>query len=339
MTQNRNLYSKYLEAPIIIRHEQIGIGMSVQLLPMLMTLKNIVKNDIYLACFKHHIPLLSYYIDDEFLYPYKQKIYDETFECVTDKIFADNDKQLIEYHTGAAMFPPFQSHAVDHYFRIFFPEMHDREIPLEIKNYPKFPVEKIDISKYNLPKNYVVFGPAFTKPSCNMPSQTQYELINYCVKKGYEVVVIGDDYQFDIKGKNPGTRTTIGTQINQNFFTENVINLLTQTSLPEAIAIMAGAKCFIGPEGGLMNMCGLTDTPMIIPFTSMSPKTRMPYRHNELGWGVYPVLTGLECEFCITKAIHVRTGRNVMMECMFDDFKCIDELTFDKFKIQLDKVL
>ena len=37
MTQNRNLYSKYLEAPIIIRHEQIGIGMSVQLLPMLMT--------------------------------------------------------------------------------------------------------------------------------------------------------------------------------------------------------------------------------------------------------------------------------------------------------------
>lgn len=337
--QNRNLYSKFLKAPVIIKHEQIGIGMSVQLLPALLHLKDKIDNEIYLTCFKHHIPLLKYYFNDDYIYPFIQRAYDEKFEYITDKIFADPDKPIVEYPSGAALFPPYQSHAVDHYFRIFFPEMHNKEIPVELKNYPKFPVEKIDISKYNLPKNYVVIGPGFTKPSCNIPTSTYNLIIDYCLQKGFNVVLMGDSYTFNIgkPGKGPGL--VIGPQFNENIFIDNVIDLINKTSLPEAVAIMANAKCFIGPEGGLMNMCGLTDTAMIIPFTSMAPKTRMPYRYNELGWNVYPVLTQLECQFCITKAIHVRTGKNVMMECMFDDFKCIEDLTFDKFETHLNYIL
>tara|TARA_B000000532_G_scaffold137058_1_gene110033 strand:- start:1184 stop:2206 length:1023 start_codon:yes stop_codon:yes gene_type:complete len=339
--QSRDTKKVQYKSPIIITHEQLGIGTTVQLLPAINHLKTLIDNEIILCCFKHHVPIIKYFIDDDNIYPFIQKIYDTEFKYKTDPIYKGTES--LEYNTGASLFAPHTVHHVDHYFRMLFPGMADIALPMELKNYLKFPVEKINLSKFNLPENYVAFSPTFTKPSCNIPSTTQNEILAYCLHKGYTPVILGDDYTFDIIGKgitDKGQSITVGPKINKNFsIPPESIDLLTETSLPETIAIMANAKCYIGPEGGLMHMCGLTDTPMVIPFTSMSPKTRMPYRHNKLGWEVYPVLPDLECQFCITNTIHRKSPVNVMMECLFDDFKCIEKLTFDRFKIQLDKIL
>ena len=119
------------------------------------------------------------------------------------------------------------------------------------------------------------------------------------------------------------------------------INLINKTKLDECIAILDKACCYIGPEGGLMQFTGMTDTPMVIGINGWEPEMRMPYRHDELGWKAYPVTPSeeLECRFCIQKTIHAKTV-NIMMQCIYDDFKCVEEhMGFPNFKPQLDKIL
>ena len=127
--------------PIIFHLEQIGIGMSVTTLPAILSIKERYQ-DIFIKCHEHHVPILKYFIEESNIYPY----YDSNAEKLeTDPIFVGSmAKQVIPYNTSVTIHAPHQCHPVDHYFHLLDGRIN---VPIEERNYPKFPVEKIDLSK------------------------------------------------------------------------------------------------------------------------------------------------------------------------------------------------
>lgn len=332
----RDINSKLEKTIYIVEHTQYGVGMSIQLLPVLLYIQSL-GNEVYLKTMKEHVELIELFIDREYLYPYKKGM-PEKNRWVSDPVWANPGPDVSTVNSSIeGSEGPYASHAVDYYFRKFCSDMHDKVIPMELKNYPRFPANKIDLSKFNLPEKYIVISPTSTKEGCKINEDVQLSIIQYLKNKGHNIVFVGAEYPMFLGDDQKIDASRKLTMSKKNINKE--INLINKTSLCEAVAILDNAECYIGPEGGLMNMCGLTDTPMVISYTNMSPKTRMPYRHNELGWEVYPVIPDVECRFCISNTSHSITTINIMKNCLFDDFKCVDEITFNKFKMQLDKIV
>ena len=70
-------------------------------------------------------------------------------------------------------------------------------MPIEERNYPKFPVNEIDLSRFDLPKKFVAIGPGTTKSICQLPAHTINDIITYSKNNGYEVVILGGKYFFN----------------------------------------------------------------------------------------------------------------------------------------------
>lgn len=335
----RTIDDKATKFIYVIEHTQYGIGMTIQLLPVLLYLKS-MGLELYLRTMKSHIEIVKHYIDEDYLYPFKSG-YPEKGKWVGDPIWGEASNTPGEVVVRNSSIPdaegPYSSHATDYYFRKFCADMHGDAIPMELKNFPKFPVDTVDISKFNLPENYVVITPTTTKEGCKIHEDVQLSIVKYLKNKGYNIVYLGAEYPLFLGPEQNLDASRKLTMDKKNIAKD--IDLINKTSLSEVIAILDKAKCFIGPEGGMQHMCGMTDTPMIVSYTNMSPKTRMPYRHNELGWKVYPVIPDVECRFCISKTVYRFPPMNLMKNCMFGDFKCVDENTFYKFKQQIDKFL
>lgn len=323
----------FIKSPLIFKMDQLGIGMSVAMLPVILDTINRTGNETYIHCHKHHLDIIKYFINEDNIYPF----YDSNnAELHHDKVFVGDKARLSMYFQSAVgVPPPHQCHPVDHFFHAWLGEIN---VDVSRKNYPKFPVEKVDISKFNLPNKFVVIGPGYTKPICQIPVKTIEDIIIYCKSKGYEVVLLGDNYNFKIKAG--GKDMTVGPEFPSSEIFNDCINLVEKTKLDEAVAILDKAHCYVGPEGGLMQFCGMTNTPMVIGINGWHPDMRMPYRNNELGWECYPVVPDedLECKFCIQKTFFAKTV-NIMMECIYNDFKCVSQMHFNKFKFQLDKIL
>lgn len=317
------------EVPIIFNLDEMGIGTTVSALPAIMYIKNNYNNDLFFKCHRHHMPILKHFFDENCLYPY----YDSNAEKLeTDSIF--NLGESIEYSLSVTIHPPHQMHPVPHFFNVIA----GIQPTIEQQNYLRFPVEQVDISNIKLPEKFVVIGPGITKAICQLPAHVINDIIHYCKNKGYAVVLLGGKYFFELP--SGVKKMSIGPGFSEELDYDSCFNLIYKTTLDQAIAILDKAHCYIGPEGGLMNFCGMTDTPMVIGINGWEPKVRMPYRHNELGWECYPVIPSedLKCRFCIQNTIHVRTI-NILSECLYEDFKCVTDTTFDQFKIQIDKVL
>ena len=324
---NEETKHKTYSLPIVLRMEQNGLGMTVQTLPALMYLKNKRNNDVYLKIYKKHREILKYFFDEQYLYYWNKKTSKGDQE--TDTIFQDK-KSCFEYSMAMTNVPPYGCHAVDYYLHLacgLIPQDNS------IKNYPSFPIDQVDISKFNLPKKFITLGPAYTKSSCIIKPDVINNIIDYCIKKSYEVVLIGDKYEMIVDNIN------VGPKVDETINVEKCINLIDKTSIGESIAVIGKSNLYVGPEGGLMHFAGLTEVPMIISHTTMHPDTRVPYRHNKLGWEVYNVTADVECRYCITNFLQTRFPINIMQKCLYDDFKCLDEITFDKFKVHLDNIL
>lgn len=328
----------------VIEHRQYGYGMTIQLLPALLELKR-QEIEFYIKVLPTHVPVLAPWFDKKYIVPYKAKPAFKGF-WITDPLSGSVEPPPNIWPLDSN-FPdgdgPYAAHAVDYYFRRFHTDFHHIEIPIELKNYPRYPVENIDTSKFNLPENYVAISPTTTKESCIIRRDEQLKINKYIKELGYNIVYIGSSWKQSLNNEHTTQKAgdidiSRKITIEEQDFSDG-LNLTNQTTIEEAIAIMAKSKLYIGPEGGLMHCAGMTDVPMIIPFASMSPATRAPIRNNKLGYNVYPVIPDVECRFCIARLTHRQTDKNVMKECLFDDFKCLDEITFEKFKVQIDKIL
>lgn len=246
------------------------------------------------------------------------------------------DKSIIK--TSECRYDTLKSHLVDNAFAsICNKQITDNSL----KNYCKLNLDNINIEKFNLPKKYVVITTGFTAEVRELLPHTTNELAQYIIKKGYVPVFLGK--------KNASLGLEGRTNLKGNFKNEidySVgIDLIDNTSLPEAGKIINGAKSIVGLDNGLLHLAATTSCPIVYGFTSVAPETRLPYRCNILGYNCYPVTPdeSLACRYCqtnwdyfyshnFTKCWYKENGQDT-------EIKCVKNLNSLKFIEQLEKIL
>lgn len=200
------------------------------------------------------------------------------------------------------------------------------------KNYIE--LEPIDISKYNLPEKFVVVTTGFTSETRQWKKDSINETVDYIIKKGYTPVFIG-------KSNTPtGTDHVITGNFDADY--TKGINLINQTSLFEAHAIMDKSSAVIGIDNGLLHLAAMSkNTKIVFGFTSVEPRHRLPYRDGILGKDCYVVKPkDLKCFGCQSNMNFADTTHDFKY-CFYgpDDYSCVKMMTSDLFIEQLEKIL
>lgn len=228
------------------------------------------------------------------------------------------------------------SHMVDHAFFV----LANKQVEITEKNYLPLNLNEIDISKYSLPEKYVVLTVGYTAKVREMKSSIVNKLVSYIKERGYSVLFLGS------RTANVGASAEpVLGKFSENIEYSRGKDLIGLTTLLEAGKIIAGAKCLIGLDNGLMHLAGCTETPIVGGFTTVEPKLRFPYRHNELAWKCYPVVPTekLKCRFCQSNWKFVFD--HDFRECFYkkkkldNEIQCTKLLTADLYIEQLEKLL
>ena len=66
------------------------------------------------------------------------------------------------------------------------------------------------------------------------------------------------------------------------FYSERVENLVGQTSLRDALGLIARARVAVGPDTGLMHMAAAVGTPVVSLWGATSPARTGPYGFDDL---------------------------------------------------------
>lgn len=222
---------------------------------------------------------------------------------------------------------PMRTHPVDYAFH----QLADVHFYTnEKKNYLKS--KPIDISSFDLPENYIVITPTSVERVKRFSKETIDLLSQYVISLGYTPVYLGKDHVKTGRGLDINAETP-------DFDRSKGIDLINKTNLIEAASIISGAKLFIGMDGGLVHLAGFTDTKIVAGYTFASPEHLMPIRNNKVGYNVFPVVPeeSLGCRFCQTNwgLLYNHDFR----KCRYDDYKCTKDMTFEKFKKQIDEAL
>lgn len=223
---------------------------------------------------------------------------------------------------------PMKIHLVDYAFL----KLCDENPSIEFKNYLKFP-EGMDLTTFNLPEKYVVLTTGFTAEVREWPVKEINLVAKWLVANGITPVFIGQK----------DTKTGIAQAIQGNFRQELAvslgIDLIDQTSLVEAAAIMDNSLAVLGVDNGLLHVAGCTKAPIIAGYTTVSPSIRLPIRFNEIGYNCISVTPDrcLKCSFCQEKT-NFLYGHDYK-KCIYSDNLCTTHMTADKFISALKEIL
>lgn len=149
------------------------------------------------------------------------------------------------------------------------------------------PMKAIE-SLYPFSDPYVVIGVGYAHKSRRLPVKAYKEIVEFCKKKGYNVVLLG-------ASRLPTSKQPINFDEHPK---DDCIDLIDKTTIPESIAIMGRAKCVIGVDSGLIYLASVTDVPIVCGYSFVDPHYRAPYRHGEKGWKFFPVEPRGECKYC-----------------------------------------
>jgi ADP-heptose:LPS heptosyltransferase len=221
------------------------------------------------------------------------------------------------------------THLIDYNYTMiadYQPEDKDR-------NYIKLNFKKINTHKFNLPEKYIVLTPSFTAPARALLPEVANEIIDYIIKIGYTPVFLGK-----AESKVDPKRTLKGEEI-EGIEYEKGLDLRDKTTLLEAAKVMSRAAVVVGLDNGLLHLAACSEVPIVMAFTNVEPRHRMPYRHDKLGWNVYPIVPDedVKCRFCQSQ-FKFAFDQNFAF-CYYEDYKCIQNLTADKYIEKIDEVL
>lgn len=224
---------------------------------------------------------------------------------------------------------PMRMHPIDYAAHVLI----DADLEPHQRNYLKFNTEGVDITEFKLPEKYVVISVGATTKTKELPVETMSQIVDYVKDKGYTPVFLGKRYSHG-GGNVEGVKANLAA-----IDYSKGIDLCDKTDLLQAAAILAGSKAYIGMEGGLGHLAGYTDIPIIIGYSFVDPAKMLPIRNNEQGWNCYPVVpeSTLVCRFCQTRTPLLYEAN--FQECYYDDYVCLKQINFPKWKKQIDKVL
>lgn len=235
----------------------------------------------------------------------------------------DNTKYGITTKWQSQRHTPMRTHPVKYAYHV----LADYSPTEQEMSYLKIRPSEIDISHFNLPAKYVVLPGASTELVKAMPVATLNSLSDYILSKGYMPVFLG-------RTENPtGVEGIAGrAEIQEGYDFSKGINLVNKTTVLESAAIIAGAKLYIGMDGGITHLAGFTDTPIVAGYTFVKPEVMLPVRDGVFGKNVYAIEpdASLGCRGC-------QTNWTLFMEhdfrdCYYKDYLCQKQITFIKFK-------
>lgn len=223
---------------------------------------------------------------------------------------------------------PMKIHCLDYAFL----RLCDENPSIRYKNYLKINTDGVQIPK--LPEKYVVFTVAYTAEVREWLPKFINETAAHCKAEGYTPVFLGK------KEVKTGILATIKGEFKEEIDFSLGINLIDQTSLVQAAAIMDDAYAVVGVDNGLLHLAGCTDAYIVGGFTTVSPNIRMPVRNNELGWRYHPVTPDalLACSFCQerTNFLYGHDYRNCMFGKTAPGHKlCVKQMNSKKFILGL----
>lgn len=241
------------------------------------------------------------------------------------------DDKRIGISTHIHKHTPMRVHPVDYAFHF----LADEHVELSKKNYLQIRPNEINLRKFNLPEKYVAIAATAAEKVKTMPDNTINEIAQYIKDKGYVPVFIGKSSETDVGINNLKMQAKAA-----NIKYELGLDLLNKTSVLQTAGVIAGAKAFVGMDGGPVHMAGCTEVPIVCGYTFIDGKKHnIPIRHNELGWNSYIVEPDetLKCRFCQTTGnfLYSHDFRN----CYYKDYKCLSYMTSNKFINYLDKIL
>lgn len=213
---------------------------------------------------------------------------------------------------------PMKIHCLDYAFL----KLCDENPDLSEKNYLPLRRGEIDISKFVLPRSYVVLTTGFTAAVREFRPEIVNEIASHFQKKtDYEVVFLGNT-----DGKT-GSAHTIKAKFKDEIDFTNGINLIDKTTLLEAAAVMHDAKAVLGVDNGLLHVAGCTPADIIGGFTTVSPWIRMPVRGDVMGRGFYPIAPyhSLQCRFCQQTTNFIYGHKYT--DCLFKETEAENECT------------
>lgn len=237
------------------------------------------------------------------------------------------------------------THLVDHAMLAFV----DKQLPIEEKNYLQINFKKANISleRFALPKNYVILTAGYTANVREWPAQHVNDTADWLVSKGITPVYLGNKQtHIGVDKLENGKSANIVGRFNEALDFSKGLNLVEQTSLMEAAAIIKSAKALLGVDNGLTHlaaMCG--DVPIVVGYSTVRPEHRLPIRHNQLGYNCFTVVPdeSLKCRFCQSnwEFVYNHDFRNCYyVEKKLDtQIACTQQMTAAKFISHLETIL
>lgn len=177
-------------------------------------------------------------------------------------------------------------HQVDEYIEFCGLKDAPNESKSMVVNVPQTLVE--EVVKTFPGKDRIILHTASSVPSRKWPIEYWQELANRLRAEGIEVVATKIT-------KAPWTPET-----------EEGIEgfpLVLNPTLMESVAIFGQSKLLISADSGPIQLAGMTECGILGLYSVMAPEHRLPYRHGQMGWNAYGIMTNCPEAPCYPKMV------------------------------------
>lgn len=189
------------------------------------------------------------------------------------------------------------------------------------KRYPQAPLIKSELA----PKEpYIVFTTAYTAKVREWPFKEVNSLAKRCKEQGYTPVLLGSTKPQEI-GNGALIKGNIDDQVDKGLF----LDLTNQTTLTEALGIIQKGSAVLGVDNGLLHLAHCTSTPVVMGFTSVEARLRLPSRPQGK---TLTIEAAVDCYGCQSKCNFIMFD---FKKCIFADYLCTTTMTSDRFETAL----
>ena len=193
---------------------------------------------------------------------------------------------------------------------------------------------KVNIKRFKLPENYVVISPYFRVTLRQITNGDLNIISDYLEKEGITPVLLGSAKQVYNSATNTNTNGVRAWKA-----PENAIDLCEKTSILEALQVIWGAKAVVTMDGGLMHLACLSKTPIVAGFTSVDPKTRVPYKYGQLTDQIKIIEPDVDCRYCQSTWCMSYKGQHEFDSCYYEDHQCVKDMKGSKFVAKLKEII
>lgn len=214
------------------------------------------------------------------------------------------------------------THLTDHAFMILM----DMQPPdNKARSYALAPLVPIDVH----PAKMVVFTTDYTAPVRHWPAVYINQLAEKVRDSGATAVLIGKSQEVPTGVPGDPIKPISNDGIKKELF----YDLRDKTSLLEALGIIQRARAVVGVDNGLLHLAHCTDVPVVMGFTSLASKHRVPYREK----GITEIIEAqVPCKGCQSRGFAVNHDWRT---CLFDDYACTLTMTSNRFWEKLEPLV